>query len=93
MLSIAEQGYFYVGGSWTDRWEVQNCELVDLSDLATETAYVRGKLTAYLNDLISRMPHADVHRFDLARVAAHEVTLHPLGGTIDNDVTVAVTRQ
>src|SRR5262245_44405983 len=39
--------------SWTDRWEVQNCELVDLSDLATETSYVRGKLAAYLNDLIS----------------------------------------
>jgi hypothetical protein len=39
--------------SWTDRWEVQNCELVDLSDLATETSYVRGKLVAYLNDLIS----------------------------------------
>jgi alpha-amylase len=38
--------------SWTDRWEVQNCELVDLSDLATETSYVRGKLVAYLNDLI-----------------------------------------
>ena len=39
--------------SWTDRWEVQNCELVDLSDLATESAYVRGKLVTYLNDLIS----------------------------------------
>lgn len=39
--------------NWTDRWEVQNCELVDLSDLATETSYVRGRLTAYLNDLIS----------------------------------------
>ena len=24
--------------NWTDRWEVQNCELVDLSDLTTETA-------------------------------------------------------
>ena len=23
--------------NWTDRWEVQNCELVDLADLATET--------------------------------------------------------
>jgi alpha-amylase len=39
--------------NWADRWEVQNCELVDLSDLATETSYVRGKITAYLNDLIS----------------------------------------
>jgi alpha-amylase len=39
--------------NWGDRWEVQNCELVDLSDLRTESAYVRGKLTAYLNDLVS----------------------------------------
>ncbi|HET9138056.1 carbohydrate-binding module family 20 domain-containing protein [Actinophytocola sp.] len=39
--------------SWTDRWEVQNCELVDLSDLKTESSYVRGKLSAYLQDLVS----------------------------------------
>src|SRR3954451_10178802 len=39
--------------NWSDRWEVQNCELVDLADLATESSYVRGKLTAYLNDLVS----------------------------------------
>jgi alpha-amylase len=32
---------------------VQNCELVDLSDLATESSYVRGKITGYLNDLVS----------------------------------------
>jgi alpha-amylase len=38
--------------NWGDRWEVQNCELVDLSDLATESSYVRGKLVGYLNDLI-----------------------------------------
>jgi alpha-amylase len=38
---------------WTDRFEVQNCELVDLADLKTESSYVRGKLTAYLNDLLS----------------------------------------
>ncbi|BCJ48670.1 alpha-amylase [Actinoplanes sp. NBRC 14428] len=39
--------------NWGDRWEIQNCELVDLSDLKTESSYVRGKLTAYLNDLVS----------------------------------------
>ncbi|MDY7089379.1 MAG: carbohydrate-binding module family 20 domain-containing protein [Actinomycetota bacterium] len=39
--------------NWGDRWEIQNCELVDLSDLKTEAEYVRGKLVAYLNDLIS----------------------------------------
>ncbi|WP_285686874.1 carbohydrate-binding module family 20 domain-containing protein [Actinoplanes sp. NBRC 103695] len=38
---------------WGDRWEIQNCELVDLSDLKTESAYVRSRLTAYLNDLVS----------------------------------------
>ncbi|RSM42789.1 alpha-amylase [Actinoplanes sp. ATCC 53533] len=39
--------------NYGDRWEVQNCELVDLSDLKTESSYVRGKLTAYLDDLVS----------------------------------------
>jgi len=39
--------------NWADRWEVQNCELVDLSDLATESTYVRGEIAGYLNDLIS----------------------------------------
>ncbi len=39
--------------NWTDRWEVQNCELVDLSDLKTESSYVRGKLAGYLADLSS----------------------------------------
>jgi alpha-amylase len=37
--------------NWGDRWEIQNCELVDLSDLKTESSYVREKLTGYLNDL------------------------------------------
>ena len=39
--------------NWGDRWEVQNCELVDLSDLKTESQYVRDKLAGYLNDLLS----------------------------------------
>jgi alpha-amylase len=39
--------------NYGDRWEVQNCELVDLSDLKTESTYVRGKITAYLSDLVS----------------------------------------
>src|SRR5690606_31728607 len=51
--------------NWGDRWEVQNCELVDLSDLATESSYVRGKLTAYLNDLISL--GVDGFRIDAAK--------------------------
>jgi len=51
--------------NWGDRWEVQNCELVDLSDLATESAYVRGKLAGYLNDLISL--GVDGFRIDAAK--------------------------
>ena len=37
--------------NYGDRWEVQNCELVNLADLDTGAEYVRGKLAAYLNDL------------------------------------------
>ncbi|WP_406044098.1 alpha-amylase family glycosyl hydrolase [Micromonospora sp. NBC_00898] len=51
--------------SWTDRWEVQNCELLDLADLKTESAYVRGKLTGYLNDL--RSLGVDGFRVDAAK--------------------------
>ena len=39
--------------NYGDRWEVQNCELVDLADLKTESSYVRGELTGYLSDLVS----------------------------------------
>lgn len=39
--------------NYNDRYEVQNCELVNLADLDTGSSYVRGKLTAYLNDLMS----------------------------------------
>jgi alpha-amylase len=61
--------------NYGDKWEVQNCELVDLSDLKTESSYVRGKLTAYLNDLVGlgvdgfrvdaakHMPAADMSAF------------------------------
>ncbi|WFE41693.1 alpha-amylase family glycosyl hydrolase [Micromonospora sp. WMMD998] len=39
--------------NYHDRYEVQNCELVNLADLKTESDYVRGRLAAYLNDLLS----------------------------------------
>ncbi|KAK7691589.1 hypothetical protein QCA50_004988 [Cerrena zonata] len=45
--------------------EVQTCELVNLADLATETEYVRGRLAAYGNDLISL--GADGLRLDAAK--------------------------
>ncbi|MBU2984610.1 alpha amylase C-terminal domain-containing protein [Saccharophagus degradans] len=34
-----------------NRWQVQNCDLVGLNDLATEQDYVRTKIANYLNDL------------------------------------------
>ncbi|GAA3734758.1 alpha-amylase [Spinactinospora alkalitolerans] len=37
---------------WNDKWEVQNCELVGLSDLDTSSEYVRDRLAGYLNELI-----------------------------------------
>jgi alpha-amylase len=67
--------------SWTDRWEVQNCELVDLSDLNTESSYVRGKLTAYLADL--RSLGVDGLRVDAAKhvpVADLQAIYGGLGG-------------
>ncbi len=38
---------------YRNAWEVQNCNLVQLADLATEAPYVRDRIAAYLNDLIS----------------------------------------
>ncbi len=37
--------------NYQDRWEVQNCELVNLADLDTGSTYVRNKIRGYLNDL------------------------------------------
>lgn len=39
--------------NYGDRWQVQNCNLVGLADLATGSTYVRDRIAAYLNDLIS----------------------------------------
>lgn len=38
---------------YTNRWEVQNCELVGLADLNTGSDYVQQTLANYLNDLQS----------------------------------------
>jgi alpha-amylase len=51
--------------NYQNRWEVQNCELVNLSDLDTGSSYVRGKLVAYMNDLISL--GVDGFRIDAAK--------------------------
>nr|BAA22082.1 alpha-amylase [Bacillus sp.] [Bacillus sp. (in: firmicutes)] len=39
--------------NYQDRWEVQECNLVNLADLNTSSSYVQGKIAAYLNDLVS----------------------------------------
>ena len=39
--------------NYGERWEVQNCNLVALADLKTGSDYVRGRIAAYMNDLIS----------------------------------------
>ncbi|KAG8970027.1 hypothetical protein FRC03_011826 [Tulasnella sp. 419] len=50
---------------YTNRYQVQNCELVNLADLATETEYVRARLATYANDLLSL--GADGLRLDAAK--------------------------
>ncbi|CAL1711231.1 unnamed protein product [Somion occarium] len=51
--------------NYGNRVEVQTCELVNLADLATDTEYVRGRLAAYANDLLSL--GADGLRLDAAK--------------------------
>ncbi len=38
--------------NYGDRWEVQNCELLNVADLDTGAGYVRQRLADYLNDLV-----------------------------------------
>ncbi len=38
--------------NWNDRWEIQNCQLLGLADLATEKPSVQAKIAGYLNSLI-----------------------------------------
>ncbi|SDP33615.1 alpha-amylase [Actinopolyspora xinjiangensis] len=49
----------------TDKWRVQNCELLDLADLDTGEEYVRGRIAAYLDDLLSL--GVDGFRIDAAK--------------------------
>ncbi|PWW54884.1 alpha-amylase [Actinokineospora spheciospongiae] len=58
--------------NYGDRYNVQNCELVNLSDLDTGNDYVRGAIAAYLNDLSSL--GVDGFRVDAAKhMAAADV--------------------
>jgi alpha-amylase len=66
---------------YTNRDEVQNCDLVGLADLATEREPVRERLAAYLNELLSL--GVDGFRIDAAKhvpaadLAAIYAKLHP----------------
>ncbi|MFD3543366.1 carbohydrate-binding module family 20 domain-containing protein [Streptomyces sp. NPDC058662] len=51
--------------NYQDRGNVQNCELVQLADLDTGEEYVRGRIAAYLNDLLSL--GVDGFRIDAAK--------------------------
>ncbi|KAF5376995.1 hypothetical protein D9615_007302 [Tricholomella constricta] len=58
--------------NYSDRAQVQTCELVKLADLATDTEYVRGRLAQYANDLISL--GIDGLRIDAAKhIAAEDI--------------------
>ena len=50
---------------YTNRGNVQDCELVNLSDLNTGSDYVRGRIAGYLNDLASL--GVDGFRIDAAK--------------------------
>ncbi|SDK04086.1 carbohydrate-binding module family 20 domain-containing protein [Streptomyces indicus] len=52
-------------GNYGDRGNVQNCELVGLADLDTGEPYVRERIAAYLNDLLSL--GVDGFRIDAAK--------------------------
>jgi alpha-amylase len=51
--------------NYDNQADVQECELVGLSDLRTESSYMRGKLAGYLNDLESL--GVDGFRLDAAK--------------------------
>lgn len=55
--------------NYSDRGNVQNCELGGLADLDTGSEYVRNRLAAYLNDLISL--GVDGFRIDAAKHMAY----------------------
>ncbi|KIY61881.1 carbohydrate-binding module family 20 protein [Cylindrobasidium torrendii FP15055 ss-10] len=62
---------------YSNRAQIQTCELVNLADLATDTEYVRGKLAAYVNDLVSL--GIDGLRLDAAKHIAPDDIANILG--------------
>jgi alpha-amylase len=66
---------------WNDVVQVQNCDLLGLADLATESATVRDRIAGYLNDLLGL--GVDGFRIDAAKhipvadLSAIKAKLHP----------------
>jgi alpha-amylase len=66
---------------WNDVVQVQNCDLLGLADLATESEHVRNQIAGYLNDLLGL--GVDGFRVDAAKhipvadLTAIKAKLHP----------------
>lgn len=68
--------------NYGDRWEVQNCELSNLADLATDTEYVRDQIAGYMNDLIDM--GVDGFRIDAAKHISRD-DIAAIVGRLHND--------
>ena len=66
---------------WNNQTEVWNCQLVGLSDLKTESDYVRTKIAGYLNDLIG--VGVDGFRVDAAKHMS-QADLSAIKGKLSN---------
>ncbi len=85
---------------YTNAWQVQNCDLVGLNDLKTESDYVRGKIAAYMNDLLSmgvagfridaakHMPSADIANI-VSRLNGNPYIFQEVIGAANEPITPA----
>jgi alpha-amylase len=85
---------------YTNVWQVQNCDLVGLNDLKTESDYVRGKIAAYLNDLTSlgvagfridaakHIPNADIQNI-VSRLNGNPYIFQEVIGAANEPITPA----
>jgi alpha-amylase len=71
--------------NYDDRWEVQNCELSNLADLATDTEYVREQVAAYMNGLIDM--GVDGFRIDAAKHMSRD-DIAAIVGRLDSDAYI-----
>ena len=86
--------------NYTNAWQVQNCDLVGLNDLKTESDYVREKIAAYMNDLSSmgvagfridaakHMPSGDVANI-VSRLTGNPYIFQEVIGAANEPITPA----